>query len=121
MVSNSVSNALILSFLFFLSIESVLSQTLDEEIAKLPTCSTNCLSKAAANIKCGAVDFICQCGNQDGIVGALGRVTTQAACLLGDCGIQNATSEFSSIQNSGESLLKRIQQQEWYSRRYAAS
>jgi hypothetical protein len=91
----TVSNALVLSFVvFFLSIECVFSQTLDQEIAALPTCSTTCLTKAAANVNCGAGDFICQCQHQDGIVGVLGRVSSQVTCLIGDCGISNATSEW---------------------------
>lgn len=72
------------------------SQSIEAQIAALPACSTACLNKAATNILCGATDFVCQCANQEGILGVLGRVSSQASCLISDCGISNATSTFYS-------------------------
>jgi hypothetical protein len=91
----SICHAVILSFLVcvFLAVDPALSQSVDEQISSLPTCSTTCLAKAASNVNCGAGDFVCQCQHQDGIVGILGRVSSQATCLIGDCGISNATSK----------------------------
>lgn len=98
MMSNSVSNALILSFLLLLSFECVRCQTLQEEIAILPACSTSCIAKGATSAKCSTTDYTCQCAAQDSMIGAIiaGRPSLQATCLLGDCGISNMTSEYMS-------------------------
>jgi len=78
------------------------AQSIGDQVAMLPTCATTCLSEAAANVNCGTGDFACQCQVQDGILGALGRVSSQGTCLISDCGISNATSESSLAFGGGE-------------------
>jgi hypothetical protein len=92
------SNIVILSLILAMAA----AQSVDDQVTELPSCATTCLSKAAASVNCGAEDFACQCQDQDGIVGVLGRVSSQATCLISDCGISNATSESCLTFGGGE-------------------
>ena len=81
-----------------LLLQSAVSQRLQEKIDKLPECSNNCIALAAEAAGCAADDFACQCQKSDSIIGVvgsvLGSVTSQNKCLMSDCGVVSATSEF---------------------------
>lgn len=86
-------------FIVLMLLRFTTSQRLQEKIDKLPECSNNCITKAAADAGCGADDFGCQCQKADNIIGIVGAITGQNACLRQDCGAINATSELESNIN----------------------
>ncbi len=87
------------TLIVLLLLRFVTSQRLQEKIDKLPECSNNCITKAAADTGCGADDFGCQCQKTDSIIGIVGGFASQNSCLRQDCGAIDATSELEPNTN----------------------
>jgi hypothetical protein len=71
---------------------NVLSQTISQEIAALPSCSLSCISDAIASSGCGHTDYACQCGTANAAI-----QEAAGPCLYKVCSSNDISSEAPSL------------------------
>lgn len=98
---------LIVIFMCLVFISSVASQSLQDELALMPSCSDDCRTRASVNIGCGPTNTTCQCQHQNAVVGTIGQPSPPSLCIIQACGNQNATSKL--IRNQPTCYFQHLQ------------